>query len=168
MAEGTEDNLWRELWRRDPNALVVVDEQLRILVVNPSFCSMFMVNPASAVGMNIEPLLGDVADFRRAFATGDVIEGQTRRFPSYGRTVREVCFPVSDRHVAAAIFHDITREEQQSEELRKIREESAKKVNAVVESQMRVIQEVAGLLGEGMAKTRVSLQQLIDTIAKEE
>ncbi len=168
MAAENSDSLWQELWRHDPNALVVVDEQLHILIVNTSFCSMFMVNPSLAIGMDIQSILGDVTDFQHALTTGEVIEGQTRRFPAYGRTVREVCFPVRDHHIAAAIFHDITREEQQSEELHKIREESATKVNAVVEDQMRVIQEVAGLLGEGMAKTKVSLQQLIDIIRKED
>ncbi|MHB8070557.1 MAG: PAS domain-containing protein [Candidatus Cryosericum sp.] len=170
MSPGEEstDDLWRELWRHDPNALVVVDEELHVLIVNPSFCAMFMVNPAVAIGMDIEAILGDAVDFRQAFLTGEAVEGQTRRFPAYGRTVREVCFPVKERHVAAAIFHDITQEERQSEELKKIREESAQRVNAVVEDQMRVVQEVSGLLGETLAKTRVSLYQLIKAIEKED
>jgi PAS domain S-box-containing protein len=166
--EESTDGLWRELWRHDPNALVVVDEGLHILIVNPSFCAMFMVNAGTAIGMDIETVLGDAADFRQAFLTGEAVEAQTRHFPAYGRTVREVCFPVSERHVAAAIFHDITQEEHQSEELRKIREESAQRVNAVVEDQMRVVQEVSGLLGEALAKTRVSLYQLIKAIEKED
>ena len=41
-------------------------------------------------------------------------------------------------------------------------------MNAVVEDQMRVVQEVSGLLGEALAKTRVSLHQLIKVIEKED
>lgn len=160
--------LWRELWAHDPNALVVVDPQLHICIVNPSFCSMFMVNPASAVGMDVSTVLGDAADFCQVFATGQALEARTRRFPAYGRTLREVCFPVKEHDVVAAIFHDITREESQAEELHRIREESVQRVNAVVEDQMRVVQDVSGLLGEALAKTRVSLYQLIKVIEKKD
>lgn len=162
-----ERDLWQELWKYDPNALVVVNQRMDILIVNPAFCRMFLANPERVVGMNLERLLGDVEEFKRVLKENTIVEGKTVRFPAYGLTVRMVAFSLQQRGMVAAIFHDITNEERQREELHRIREEAAKKVNDVVENQMRVVQEVAGLLGETLAKTRVSLHQLIRTIEED-
>lgn len=163
-----ERNLWKELWNYDPNALVVVNGKMEIQIVNPSFCRMFLLNPDRAIGMDLEKLLGDVREFRAALANDQRIEGATRHFPAYGLTVREVGFPLKERDLVAVIFHDITNEERQRRELEKIREQAAEKVNDVVENQMRVVQEVAGLLGESLATARVSLHELMQTIEKKE
>lgn len=162
-----ERDLWQELWKYDPNALVVVNQRMDILIVNPAFCRMFLANPERVVGMNLERLLGDVEEFKRVLRENTIVEGKTVRFPAYGLTVRMVAFSLQQRGMVAAIFHDITNEERQREELHRIREEAAQKVNDVVENQMRVVQEVAGLLGETLAKTRVSLHQLIRTIEED-
>ncbi|HNX19820.1 MAG TPA: PAS domain-containing protein [Acidobacteriota bacterium] len=161
-------DLWQELWKYDPNALVVVNPRMEVLIVNPAFCRMFLVSAERVVGMNLERLLGDIEEFRAIYAENRVVEGMTKRFPAYGLTVRMVAFALKQRGMLAAIFHDVTNEEKQRDELQRIREHAAQKVNDVVEAQMRVVQEVAGLLGEAVANTRVSLYQLIRTIEAEE
>jgi len=49
----------------------------------------------------------------------------------------------------------------------KIKEETLIKVNQVVDKQMKVAQEIAGLLGETTAETKISLLKLIDMLKQE-
>jgi len=45
-----------------------------------------------------------------------------------------------------------------------MRKETIKKVNEVVDNQMKVVQEIAGLLGETTAETKVSLLKIIQML----
>ncbi len=161
-----DDNLWRELWDYDPNALLVVDGEMRILVVNPAFCRMFSLNPDTAVGLPAERIIGDVSPLREALAERRPIPGRTRRIANYGLVVREVGFALPERNLVAVIYHDVTTLMKQAEELEHIREQAAQRVSEVVAKQMTVVQEVAGLLGESMAQTRVSLYELLRTVTE--
>jgi len=62
---------------------------------------------------------------------------------------------------------DITQEWQRKKELINIKSETVKKVNEVVDNQMKVAQEIAGLLGETTAITKVSLLKIISMVEQE-
>ena len=63
---------------------------------------------------------------------------------------------------------DISRIEQQREEIAKIKKELLEKSQEVINKQMRVAQEIAGLLGETTAETKTTLLKLIELAKKEE
>ncbi len=55
---------------------------------------------------------------------------------------------------------DITAEEKSRKELIKIKENTLEAAQNVIDKQMRVAQEIAGLLGETTAETKVVLTKL--------
>ncbi|WDU83250.1 hypothetical protein [Caloramator sp. Dgby_cultured_2] len=59
---------------------------------------------------------------------------------------------------------DITKEEKNQEQLNKVRKETIEIAQRVIEKQMRVAQEIASLLGETTAETKVALTKLKDTM----
>jgi uncharacterized Fe-S cluster-containing protein len=59
---------------------------------------------------------------------------------------------------------DITAEMERKKEADRIKAETVKKVNEVVDNQMKVAQEIAGLLGETTAETKVSLLKIIEMV----
>ena len=63
---------------------------------------------------------------------------------------------------------DISRIEQQREEIVKLKKELLEKSQEVINKQMRVAQEIAGLLGETTAETKTTLLKLIELAKKEE
>ena len=75
--------------------------------------------------------------------------------------MRKVIFPVPGEKVVAGIFVDLTQEWRQRKELELLRSRTAQEVRNVVDNQMRVAQEIAGLLGETTAQTKVSLLRLL-------
>ncbi|MBK4729748.1 PAS domain-containing protein [Oxynema sp. CENA135] len=160
-------NLWEILWQYDPNALVVVDTEFKIAVVNPAFCKMFAVETPEAIGREAIEILGDIQDFKTVWKTQDVIRGKEREYSDRGLYVKQVIFPIQDRELIACIMVDITEELQRKKEMIRFKTETVAKVNEVVDNQMKVAQEIAGLLGETTAETKVSLLKIIKMIEQE-
>jgi uncharacterized Fe-S cluster-containing protein len=59
------------------------------------------------------------------------------------------------------IIMDVTEEEKRVQELEKVKDQAIQKATEIVNKQMLVAQEIAGLLGETTAETKVALLELI-------
>ena len=151
------DKLWKLLWDYDPNGLVVVDRNLRIRLANPAFCEMLKTTDAELLDRNLEAVLGDVEDVKTAWRENKVMKCPEREYPQYHLYARRVIFPIKDEGLMACIMVDLTPEWQQQNEMMRIQRETLEQVNEVVNKHMHVAQEVAGLLGEATAETKVSL-----------
>ena len=66
-----------------------------------------------------------------------------------------------------AVFQDISEEESRKRKNQVIAAESAKITEEIVEKNMRAVQEIAQLLGEPTAETKVALKKLADTIERD-
>ncbi len=163
----SEKSLWELLWDYDPNGLLVVDAALTVRVVNPAFCRMFETSPEEVVGKPASSVVDDVEDFQEVWGTDRVILGKEKEYPQHGLYVRKVVFAIEAEGVAACIMVDLTRQRRQMEELLKLRRETIAKANEVVDHQMRVAQEIAGLLGEATAEAKVSLLRLVEAFDQE-
>ena len=62
---------------------------------------------------------------------------------------------------------DFSHQLAQKRELTKLRQETIKQVHEVVHHQMKVVQEIAGLLGETTAGTKVSLLKIVQMLQPE-
>lgn len=166
-AEGK--SIWQLLWDYDPNGLVVVDSSsLRVKLVNPAFCTIFQTTSARAIDRPLADLLGDIADFQEVLRTGQSIRGRVEHLPQLGLYVRKVVFAVPEQKLVAAIFVDVTSEQQQAAQLRRLKRETLRNVSEVVDKHMKAAQEIAGLLGETTAETKVSLLHLVKALEQEE
>jgi PAS domain S-box-containing protein len=166
MSDPHSNHLWRLLWDYDPNGLIVVDANLYIKLVNPAFCRMFQVEVADVVGQPASVILDTVDDFQQAWEKDTVVR-QTREYPHYNLFVKQVVFSIEEEGVIACIMVDFSHELAQRRELQKLKRETIRKVNEVVDHQMKVVQEIAGLLGETTAETKVSLLKIIQMLEKE-
>ncbi len=152
------------LWEFDPNGLVATDKDMNIRLVNPAFCRMFEVDADEIIGQPASDLLGDVSDFREVWQRNSVIQAKEQDYPAYGLHLRKVIFSIPDEEIIACIMVDVTHEWQQVEDLRHFRQETIQKANEVVNNQMKVAQEIAGLLGEATAETKVTMLRLIQLV----
>ena len=55
---------------------------------------------------------------------------------------------------------DLTAKREQEEKMKKLRQETIDSTQKVIDKQMRVVQEIASLLGETTAETKVVLTKL--------
>lgn len=163
---GNSAPLWKLLWDFDPNGLFVLDDSMRVILVNPAMCQMLKSDRGSLVGQKAAGLLGDISDFERAYAEQREVVGQETYYPRFELYARKVIFPVPHAKVVAGIFVNLTREWKQQNELEALRSQTAREVRNVVDKQMRVAQEIAGLLGETTAETKVSLLRLLALLGR--
>lgn len=164
VEQPNERNLWQLLWEYDPNGLIVLDTDLNIKLVNPAFCKMFQVEAEEIIGQPAAQLFEDVEDFKRVWEKNEVVRGKEKEYPAHNLYVRRVIFPIPDENIIACIMVDVTQEWQRKKEMMKLKTETVAKVNEVVDNQMKVVQEIAGLLGETTAETKVSLLKIIKMV----
>jgi PAS domain S-box-containing protein len=158
--------LWKRLWDYDPNGMIVLDEHMQIITVNPAFSKMLKLDAESLMGRDAREILDDVTEFRRALNTGQNVVGIEREYPRYDLYVRKLIFPIPNEKIVAGIFVDLTAEWKQERELHRLKAEAMQEVRQVVDKQMRVAQEIAGLLGETTAETKVSLLRLLEMLGE--
>ena len=66
------------------------------------------------------------------------------------------------------ILRDVTAEEIQREQKDRISRQTAEIADKVVDKQMRIVQEIASLLGETAAETKIALSKLKESISNDE
>ncbi|HBG16348.1 MAG TPA: hypothetical protein DDW93_06165 [Firmicutes bacterium] len=149
-----------------PNAIFVVDSDLRIIEVNPAAERKFLCQQEQVVGKSLQ-LVFDPLPFEKALRTKSLVTGEVA-YPSYGIVTWQAVFYVEQEDVIIGIFADITKEQEQREKLALVKGETLTKAQEVIDKQMRVAQEIAGLLGETTAETKVLLTKLIKLIKNED
>lgn len=159
-------SLWELLWDYDPNGLVVVDKKLKIQVVNPAFCRLFAVDAEAIINEPISHLLDDESEFQQAWENASMTSRE-HFYEQFGLYVRKVIFPIPDQNLVACIIVDLTHEQQQREELQRVKREAIGRINEVVDNQMKVAQEIAGLLGETTAETKISMLHLLRMVEQD-
>ncbi len=142
-----------------PNGCIIVNRHLEILEVNPAAREMFGWQGKEITGQTLDQLI-DATNFHRVLATGEPLN-VLHTYEEYDRIIREVIFPLEKGEVVVGILVDITHEKRQQEELRQMKAQTIKRAREVINKQMKVAQEIAGLLGETTAETKVLLSQLI-------
>ena len=71
---------------------------------------------------------------------------------------------MKEENTFMATIQDITESEKRRAELEKLRLNTVDVAQKVIDKQMMVAQEIAGLLGETTAETKVTLTKLRDSI----
>ena len=84
----------------------------------------------------------------------------------YHKYVSETIVYDREYRIIFSIMRDITSEETQESERNELRAKTVEITNEVIEKQMRVVQEIASLLGETTAETKIALTQLKETLQK--
>lgn len=149
-----------------PNAIFVVDSDLKILEVNPAAEKMFQCRQNSVLGKKLSTIMNP-KHFEAALNKQGLVTGEVS-FPSYGIIAWQAIFYVKKEDVLIGIFADLTKEKQQRERLALVTGETLEKAQEVIDKQMRVAQEIAGLLGETTAETKVLLTKLIKLFQNED
>ena len=66
-----------------------------------------------------------------------------------------------------AIMRDVTDEESEREKKESLNRQTIEVADRVVDKQMRIVQEIASLLGETAAETKIALTKLKESISDE-
>jgi uncharacterized Fe-S cluster-containing protein len=150
-----------------PNNIVILDRDLMIRDVNPAFNKSF--NPEGSPVKNF-PIAAFIDEdlFAQVAQTGKSILGQRVPFPTLAKTFIVNIVPLENDGLILGILADVTSAEKNQKELMRVKQETVVACQEVIDKQMRVAQEIASLLGETTAETKVNLNRLKDIVLADE
>lgn len=151
---------------QDPNGLVVMDLKLNIVDHNKAFLELFEVpSDEEIIGRNVNDVIGQVI-----FDSSNVIKERhkIKYHKNSGRYVDPVTFSLEMDDLSACFFVDVTEHEKERERITEMKAETVIKAQEVIDKQMMVAQEIASLLGETTAETKVQLLKIIEIFKSEE
>ena len=149
-----------------PNGIFVLDDELKISDMNAAAEKMVRTTKSDAIGCHIfEYLICD--DFEHVLENGDAVRDRKFVYEEYGLSVYQTVLLVPEQNSLLVLLRDVTQEEEQRERLENLRRDTIVSAQRVIDKQMSVAQEIASLLGETAAETKIALSKLKESIANE-
>ena len=149
-----------------PNAILIVDTRLYLQDMSPSAEEMLGCRLEQVQGHPLQEVLPVIDGFSTVRNTRQPLLIETVALRP-DLTVEQIIVPVQGQSLLVGILRDVTENEEQKAELEHLREETLSRTQAVVEKQMRVAQEIAQLLGETTAETKMMLLRLAAVLKEE-
>lgn len=150
-----------------PNGLIVVNDNLEVQQINPTARKIMNVRSSSDVlGETIDRIL-DPAPFRRVLNSKRSLRNERAYLADYKKYVEETIVYDTTYNMLVCIMRDITDEEAEREKKESISRQTVEVADKVVDKQMCIVQEIASLLGETAAETKIALTKLKESISDE-
>ena len=150
-----------------PNGLIVLNENLEVQQINNAARKIMNIRASSDVlGEPVVRIL-DPSIFLQVRNSGRTIRDQRTYLAEYKRYVEQTVVYDPDSRVLIGIMRDITDEEADREKKARFNKQTVEVADSVVEKQMRIVQEIASLLGETAAETKIALTKLKESIGDE-
>ena len=153
--------------RNTPNGLIALNENLEVQQINRAARKIMNIRASSDVlGEPVVRIL-DPAVFVQVKNTGRSVRNKRTYLAEYKKYVEQTVVYDPDSRMLIGIMRDVTEEEADREKKAKINKKTVEVADSVVEKQMRIVQEIASLLGETAAETKIALTKLKESIEDE-
>ncbi len=153
--------------RNTPNGLLVVNERLEVQQINPAALRLLHLrSPEAIVGDQVVRIL-DPVPFVKVQSSGRGVYDQRTFLAEYGCYVDQTIVPTEDGHMLLCLLRDVSREEEARQEKEELSRQTVEVADRVIDKQMRIVQEIASLLGETAAETKIALSKLKESIVDE-
>lgn len=153
--------------KNTPNGLIVLNENLEVQQINTAARKIMNIRSATDVlgDQVIRILAPDV--FMTVLNTGRDVRDQRVYLAEYKRYVEQTVVHDKESRMLICIMRDVTDEETEREKKENISRQTVEVADRVVDKQMRIVQEIASLLGETAAETKIALAKLKESISNE-
>ena len=153
--------------KNTPNGLIVLNENLEVQQINTAARKIMNIRSESDVlGEGVVRIL-DPTVFINVKNTGKSIRDERVYLAEYKKYVEQTVVYDQESRMLVGIMRDVTDEEAARVKKEKISRQTLEAADQVVEKQMRVVQEIASLLGETTAETMITLTKLKESIDDE-
>ena len=149
-----------------PNGIIVLDEQLQIQQINSAAKELLNLQKLSPEGEPVTRIL-DPVDYVLALDSGKNVYDAKKYLAEYQKYVEETIIYDKEYHILMILMKDITQEVRDRDTKEEKSKAAIEITDKVVEKQMRVVQEIASLLGETTAETKIALNRLKETLSDE-
>lgn len=157
-----------EILKNSPDGLVVLDDDMKILVINDKARELFGIDD-TAESLKGMPAIDyfNPSDFLLVQASQKPIIGQRQFIAKTNQYVELSISIIKGHNLLCGVLKDVTAKAGYEEKLKTMKMETLQTTDDVIKKQMRVAQEIASLLGETTAETKVALLKLKQTLIEE-
>lgn len=148
-----------------PNGIVILDEHLRILHMNPAFRKAFLASEA-VCGQPISRLM-DPGPFELLLNGKQELVEMTVEHKPYHLVCHQILYPLAEERQYVGIFVNITHSQASEQELGRLRAETVVQARDLLEHQLRMADTIARALGEATARGEDLVEKLMNLAAGE-
>lgn len=160
------ENFSNIIFDNTPNGLLVLNERLEIQQINPAACRIMNIRrPSDVLGSQVVTLL-DPKPFLDALESRKSVF-QCAYLAEYDRYVEEQVLYDQSYRMLFCMLEDVSDEAAEREKKAEMRRQTTEVADKVVEKQMRIVQDIASLLGETAAETKIALTNLKESMKDE-
>ena len=156
-----------EVIQRMPFGIVVLNSSFNIESINQSAISLLGIDAFHPEGQQIFDFVS-IPEFVIAQSGDAKVENKRITIDKTQKTVELSIVLLKEHNRIMGVFKDVTEDESYNERLRAVRHQAYKVTDGVIKKQMRIAQEIASLLGETTAESKVALLKLKDIMEDEE
>ena len=153
--------------KNTPNGLIVLNEELEVQQINDAARKIMNIRSSNDILGDQVIRIMDPTDFMEVRNTGRDIRNKKVYLAEYKRYIEQSVVYDKDSHLLIGIMRDITDEQTEREKKESISRQTVEVADKVVDKQMRIVQEIASLLGETAAETKIALAKLKESIKNE-
>ncbi len=150
-----------------PDSIIITDDHLGIQDMSPSAENLFGCMLSDVKDKHISRLISSYEDFISVSKTGTPIIGKIRRLND-NLVVEQSIVRVEGQSLLVNIMRNITEHEAEKQKFLKLRAQTIEQTREVVRKQMRVAHEIAHLLGETTAESKMIVSHLAKILEEED
>lgn len=156
-----------EIIQNSPNGIAIVDGDLKLVDINLKAMELWGIEERDVKGRDLVDFFNPT-DFVIALSEARNLTRKKVKIDKTNRFAEMTISLLKEHKMMFCIMKDITEGVNYDEKLRKMKLETVETTDEVIKKQMRVAQEIASLLGETTAETKVALLKLKKTLKGEE
>ena len=162
--KGKAESFSGNIMNNTPNAVLLLNDSLEVQQVNAAAQKLLNIRYASDIlGDQVIRIL-EPAPFMEVLRTGRSVREKRIYLAEYDKTVEQTIVYDREYHQLICIMRDVTEAERDREQKESLNRQTAEVADRVVEKQMRIVQQIASLLGETAAETKIALTKLKESI----
>lgn len=154
-----------EIIQHNPNGIVTLDRDMNIIDINSKARDLFGIEEYNIKGRPGFDFF-DTTDFMKALREKKSVVSDKMYIARTNSYIHLTVNWLKGNNIIFGVMKDITSDVDYTERLNAVKMETLATTDEVIKKQMRVAQEIASLLGETTAETKVALLKLKKTLSE--
>ncbi len=151
-----------------PTGVIVLNESLEIQQLNDIACEIMNIKDRKDLyGEQLVTIL-DPRPVLDVVQLNKTVRNQSMYLSEYRRYVEESVIYNKNYHIIIVFLRDVTSQEAARSHRESVSSNTIEVADEVIDNQMRVVQEIASLLGETAAQTKIALTKLKESLQDNE
>jgi PAS domain-containing protein len=151
-----------------PEGIITVGKKLKVQQINKAACRIFGIkDPSDIIGYPVSRIM-DEYDFVKLMSIDDTQYTDQIFLTEYNVYLERIFMCDPQRTMFTCIMRDVTRSRQRKSQVQKTKMHAADIADNIIDKQLRIVHEIASLLGETAAETKVAVHDLKEAILLDE